>query len=111
MYTIEFLSESLMSFTMKSYIVLAGLFFTALPTKAQPDESSYWFGFSAGAASTVCQLAKAGLIKEQDARLFMVGIMKGMTEDANTRKFKTVVEQSFDIVKANDQCAGIFNQP
>ncbi|WP_137007081.1 hypothetical protein [Synechococcus sp. UW105] len=96
--------------SMKVFLLLTG-FLLALPAQAQPEEIepySYWFGFTGGAASTACQLAKAGLIDDEVANGFLSAYIESTVNDSDTRKYENVLRQAIAKVRENPDCKNLL---
>ena len=95
---------------MKPLILLGGLLLATTPVKAegQYDQSSFWYGFTAGGGSTVCQLAKGGLLSNNDAATFMEGVMETAETDPDLTEFKQDFLNAYQALKENPDCNGIF---
>jgi hypothetical protein len=58
-------------------VLTAGLAAVPLGARAQDwDKQSYWFGFLIGSGTTVCELLKAGLLTQNDARDWLKTLLK-----------------------------------
>ena len=96
---------------MKPLILLGGLLLVITASaKAQDkyDQSSFWYGFTAGGGSTVCQLAKGGLLSNNDAATFMEGVMETAETDPDLTEFKQDFLNAYQALKENPDCNGIF---
>ena len=83
---------------------------TTAIAKAQDkyDQSSFWYGFAAGAVSTVCQLPKGGLLSNNDAATFMEGVFETAEIDSDLTEFKQNLLNAYQALKENQGCNGIF---
>ena len=72
------------------------------------DQSSYWFGFSAGAGSTVCALADEGLISSANAVTYMEGILESAETDQDLTEFKQDFYNAVEVIKQNPSCKGVI---
>ena len=96
--------------SMKTLILLGGLLLATTSAKAevQYDQSSFWFGFVAGAGGTVCQLATGGLLSKNDAATYMEGVMETAETDPDLTEFKQDFLNAYQALKENPDCKGIF---
>ena len=96
--------------SIKTLALLGGLLLTATPAKAegQYDQSSYWFGFTAGAGGLVCQLAKGGILSKKDAATYMEGVFEIAETDPDLTEFKQDFLNAYTALKENPDCNGIF---
>ena len=95
---------------MKTLILLGGLLLATTSAKAevQYDQSSFWFGFVAGAGGSVCQLATGGLLSKNDAATYMEGVMEKAETDPDLTEFKQDFLNAYQALKENPDCNGIF---
>ena len=97
--------------SMKPLILLGALLLaTTASAKAQDkyDQSSFWYGFAAGAGSTVCQLAKGGSLSNNGAATFMEGVFETAEIDPDLIEFKQDFLNAYEALKENPDCNGIF---
>ena len=96
--------------SIKTLALLGGLLLTTVPAKAegQYDQSSFWYGFAAGAGGAVCQLAKGGLLSNNDAATFMEGVFKRLETDPKVTATKQDFLNAYTALKENPDCNGIF---
>jgi len=97
--------------SMKPLILLSGLLLaTTASAKAQDkyDQSSFWYGFAAGAGSAVCQLAKGGSLSNNDAATFMEGVFETAEIDPELTDFKQDFLNAYQALQENQNCNGIF---
>ena len=96
--------------SIKALALLGGLLLATAPakTEGQYDQRTFWFGFVAGAGSTVCQLANGGLISNNDAANYMEGVLESAEEDQDVTEFKQDFLNAYQALKENPECDGIF---
>ena len=83
----------------KALLLLGGLLLATTPAKAenQYDQSSYWLGFTAGAATTVCLLVGEEFLPKEFAEAYVDGIRERMSTDASLTKYKSDLINSFQM--------------
>ena len=97
--------------SMKPLILLSALLLaTTASAKAQDkyDQSSFWYGFAAGAGSTVCQLAKGGSLSNNAAATFMEGVFETAEIDPDLTELKQNFLNAYQALKENPACNGVF---
>ena len=94
----------------KKALLLVGLLLSTIPAKAKDkyDQSSYWFGFTAGAGSTVFALADEGLISSSNAATYMEGILESAETDPDLTEFKQDFYNAVGAIKQNPACKGVI---
>ena len=97
--------------SMKSLVLLGSLLLatTAAKAESQYDQNSFWYGFTAGGASVLCQLAKDGMIPKDYAAGWMQEVLKAAKEDPDMFPFRRDLLNAFEGVKAeSSDCARFF---
>ena len=97
--------------SMKPLILLSALLLaTTASAKAQDkyDQGSFWYGFAAGAGSTVCQLVKGGSLSNNGAATFIEDVFETAEIDPELTEFKQDFLNAYQALKKNPDCNGIF---
>ena len=91
-------------------ILLGSLLLSTAPSKAQNqyDQSSYWFGFTAGAATTACMFFSEGFVSKEFAEAYVDGIRESIFTDPGLTEYKSDFLNAYEAVKMNPDCSGIF---
>jgi len=94
---------------MKIFLTIPLLLLEVSTVKAETAAAGiYWFGFTSGAASTVCALANKGIIEDKDARNYMVGIFNGLSQHKMHKRYENEMLKAFKEVQATESCKNVF---
>ena len=81
---------------------------TSAKTESQFDKNSFWYGWAAGCGSTLCQLAKDGMIPKGYAAKYMQVTLEEVEADPDIAPFKQEFLNAYKGLKENPKCAGVF---